>query len=475
MELQDTNDIYMKMNIAILSNEVNFNNAQFTPDFIDGVIENQEKYVGIPFLVNREKIENGEYDDLTHELNTETGELGTDQIGSFVSFWKEEVDGANCLMGSIKIFKRFKQTCEAITTLVANNTLETSCEVLINDYEEITEEGVRKIHYNDGKNSLFGSSIVTNGAESRAKPTLLIAEAYKKDINSHQQGGDKVTKEKYNNGIKVRYHGRKELFSMQIYDIEEDIYNKLNPVDVKNGGRDYNYYIYDLYNDKVIIGDGDNLFSAKYKVENSTVILDEKEDWVKGSFEFVPEGVTVAELMEQNDSKIAELEKEVSELKEEKETMSKKKDLTVEELNEKIKGLETEIFELKEKNTKLEETIVSQKEESVKQDEKAQELNTKIKELAPFKEQVEKAETDAKIAELNDKFSKLLDEEAFKSEEVSKAINELDETALNSIVVAEIAKKKVTETASKSGDVIIEASKKGDLLEPTITQKYGLD
>lgn len=469
IELNNTNDIYMTMNIAILSEDVNLNNAQFTSDFIEGVVENKEKYVGLPFLVNREKIENGELDNLTHELDTATGELKTDQIGSFVDFWKEEIDGANCLMGSIRIFKRFSETCSAIVSLVEENALETSCEVLVKDYLEITETGVRKIHYNNGNNTLIGSAIVTHGAEVRAKPTLLIAEAYKKDIESSQQGGEIVEKE-YNNGIKVEYFGEIETSSLKFDEIEKSIYNSINPVDVENGGRDYNYWIHTLYHDKVILEDAKSykLYAAGYKIINDTVIVDKQEDWVKGSFQFVSEGVSVNELMEQNSEKIKELQRELTELKEEKETMSKKQEATVEELNEKIESLEKKTADLEEKNKQLEETIVSQKEKLVKFEEIEKELNEQIDDLTKYKEQVEKAERETKMAELNEKYSKLLSEETFKSQEVSEAIENLDEAKLNSIVVAEIAKE-VEEPKEK---VEIAASTQEDLVTTVKDSSY---
>lgn len=195
IDLQDTNDIFMKLHIAILSNVENFNKAEFTSDFIDGVISNKEHHVGIPFLVNRSKLENGDYDNLSHELDLNTGTLNTDQIGSFVDFWKEEIDGADCLMGSIKVFKRFPQTCEAVTELFGQGFLETSCEVLINSYLEVTDEGVRRIHYNNGNNALAGSAIVSSPAEKRAKGTLLVAEAYQKDMEQQKGAGIMTEKE----------------------------------------------------------------------------------------------------------------------------------------------------------------------------------------------------------------------------------------------------------------------------------------
>lgn len=463
LELNNSNDIYMTMNIIILSEDINYNKAQFTSDFIEGVIENKEKFIGIPFLVNREKLENGDVDELTHELDINTGELKTDQIGSFVDFWKEEIDGANCLLGSIRIFKRFSKTCSAIIDLVEDNALETSCEVLVQDYQEISEDGVRKIHYNDGKNALIGSAIVTNGAERRAKPTLLIAEAYAQDI-SENKGGEVMPKEikdkieKFNKDVEIKYHGELETSALKWHEVSQKIYNLVNPVDPENGGRDYNYYIRELFTSYVIFEDwdtGSKLYKADYTVDNNTVTLAPMEDWVKGSYQFVPEGVEINETISQNNQKISELEKELNELKEENK-------LTKEELQEKIEGLEKEISELQEENQKLEETIVSQKEESNKAETTINELNKTVKELETYKEKVEKAEKEAKVAELNEKYAKLLCEETFKSEDVVNAINSLDEVKLNSIVVAEIAKEKIQTETEK--DVIVTASVQEDLI-----------
>lgn len=478
LELQNSNDIYMTMNIVILSEDVNFNNAQFELDFIDGVVENKEKYIGLPFLVNREKLENGDVDRLTHELDSETGELKTDQIGSFVDFWKDEVDGADCLLGSIRIFKRFYETCSVIVDLVENDSLETSCEVLVNEYSEVSDDGVRKIHYNAGKNALIGSAIVTNGAEKRAKPTLLIAEAYEKDIQLEHKGGEKVGKkdkiETFNKGVEIKFVGNLETSSLTWYDVQDKVYNILNPVDTKNGGRDYNYWIAEVYTDSVIFAewDGEQLYRSTYTIDGETVTLAPEEDWVKGSFQFVPEGVTVNELISENDQKITGLQKELSKLKEEKKTMAKENELSSEDLQEKIDELEEEVAKLKEKNEELEATIVSLKEDDVESAGKIEELSETIEGLKVYKEKVEQAEKDAKIEELSDKFSKILDEEVFKSEEVVKAINELDETALNSIVVAELAKAKSVEVSSKSDDVVISASEQKDLVESAKDTSY---
>lgn len=460
LSLNDTNDIYMTLNICILSNDVNYNKAQFLDDFIDGVIDNKETYIGIPFVVNREKLENAEYDKLTHELKD--GKLLTDQIGSFVDFWKEEIDDANCLMGSIRIAKRFPNTCEAIVELYNEEELETSCEVLINSYEEVTDDGVRKIGYNEGKNALIGSAIVTSPAERRAKATLLVAEAYEKDIENEQKGENEMSEVQFNKGHEIKYHGKFETASLKFSEVSNQIYNKLNPINAKTNGRQYNYYIHTLYNDYVIVEDWDDyetLYKIPYSIENDEVILAPKEEWQKGSLGFIPEGIEVSSLISEKEAELSELNNKLTKVKEELATMEENKTQEVAELETKVSDLEAKIAELNS-------TIVSQEETKTELEGKITELNTKVEELTPFKDQVEKAEKDAKIAELNSKYAKLLSEETMKSEDVQKAIQELNEVELNSIVVAEIAKQKTeVEVASKTNDdVVVVASKQEDLV-----------
>jgi hypothetical protein len=190
---QNSNDIYMTVKLCILSNQVNYNNAKFTDDFIQGVIDNKSTYIGIPLVANKTKLENGVYDKLTHEYSN--GQLNTDVIGSFIDFWEETDDtNAKLLMGEARIYKRFPNVCEAILDLFESNDLEFSCEVLVAEYESV-EDNVRSIHYNGGKNALIGSCVVTDPAESRSRATLLIAEALEKDKQNLSQKGDEKMSE----------------------------------------------------------------------------------------------------------------------------------------------------------------------------------------------------------------------------------------------------------------------------------------
>lgn len=456
IELQNSNDIYMTLNICILSNDVNYNKAQFTDDFIDGVIANKEAYIGIPFVVNRSKLESGDYDNLNHELIN--GELKTDQIGSFVDFWKEEIDGANCLMGSIRVFKRFPNTCNAIMELYQNGELETSCEVLVREYLEITNDGVRKIHYNNGKNCLIGSAIVSDPAEPRAKATLLIAEAHKKDLNE-LNGGEKMDKkELFNKGHKIKYHIEKSELSLD--DIRDQIYNLLNPVDQETEERKYKYWIREMFQTYVIVedwNDSEKLYKVNYTVEDGKVSIASKSEWIQIEITYQPVNVNLNSSVSEKEKEINELNNQLSKLKGELEIMSEKnKDLT--------KEYEVNIAELQTKVDELNALVVSEQEAKTALEEQIKELNAQIEELKPYKENFEKAEKEKQMAELSAKYSKLLSEDVFKSERVQKAIEELNVTELNSVVVEEIAKQKVETASKKSDEVVIVASKEEDLL-----------
>ena len=189
LELQNSNDIYMTLKLILLTSNVNLNGARFTEDFINGIVENQEKYIGIPLVVNRTKLENEAYDSLSHEFDGVN--LKTDVIGAFVSFEKQEnEDGSLSLLGESRIYKRFPKTCEAIIELYQEDKLRFSCEVLVQEYGDI-KDGIREIPYADGKNNLFGQAIVTNPAEPNSRPTILIA-ALEEDLLLNMGTDEKI-------------------------------------------------------------------------------------------------------------------------------------------------------------------------------------------------------------------------------------------------------------------------------------------
>lgn len=451
LELNESNDIYMLLNIGILSNVANYNDAQFTDEFIEYIVSNKDTYIGLPLQVNKEKLENAEYDNLTHELVN--GKLMTDSIGSFVDFWTETIDDATVLMGSVKIWKRYPNTCNAILELYDNGDLESSCEVMVKEYKEITEDGIRIIDHADGGNAFIGSAIVSNPAEARAKATLLVAEAYEKDliIENEEKGDVNVAeKEVFNKGHKIQYKGKFETASLKYSEISNQIYNKLNPINAKTNGRQYNYYIHTIYNDHVIVEDWDDyevLFKIPYSIENDEVIISPPDQWEQGKLGFIPDNtVELANLLSEKEKKLSDVQDELSKVKNE---LASKEDT---DFDKKIK--------------ELNDTIVVQAENENKLKAEISELISDVENLKKYKEQVETAEKEAKLNELNDKYSKLLSEETFKSEEVQDAIRELNSEKLNEIVVSEVAKQKneVEVASNANNDVIVVASKQDDLI-----------
>lgn len=510
LEIANSNDIYMTIELVILTNQVNYNGALFTDNFIDGVINNKERYIGIPLVANRVKLEGGEYDDLNHELKD--GQLQTDIIGSFVDFWKEtDEDESILLKGSARVLKRYPNTCNALLELFETGDLEFSVEVAVRNYTSV-EDGVRQVDYNDGNNALLASCVVTEGAEVKSKATLLIAQAIKKDLDSIEdlsmKGDENMSKDNieiaFNKGKEIRYHGELETSSLRFNEVANLLYNALNPIDAKTGDRTYNFYIADIYNDHVICeswNDYDKLYRVPYTVSGENVILSDKTEWQEGSWGFVPKGIIVNELQEkytteinqlrsEYDEKVTELNNKINELETAKGELSNM-EKTVEELNTEIASLQAKVTELEgtiaELNTKvtdsdekvaeLNSTIVNQEEVKKELESTITELNSKVEELTPYKEEVETAKKESKMNELSSKFSKLISEDVMKSERVQTALTELNEIELNSIVVEEIAKAKEVEVASKieeEEDVVTTAKKQADLLPEDLSSKYGL-
>ncbi|WP_431785795.1 coiled-coil domain-containing protein [Paenibacillus lactis] len=464
-----SNDVYMELTMCILTDKPNLNNLKFNENYIKGIVANKEKFIGIPLVVNRTKLESGFYSNLNHELDKSTNLLKTDTIGSFVDF-REEVDkdGTLMLMGDARIYKRYPTVCESILELYESGDLEFSCEAMVYGYESIDEEsGIRCVDYEyEGKiNSLFGSCIVSDPAEIRSKPTLLIAEALKIDLGESEMS---IKEEIFNKNIEIKYHGKFELSSLKFSEVSNQIYNILNPINPRSHYRTYNYYIQDLYTDFVIVEDSDDyhlLYKIKYRIENDIVILDERENWVEGYKGFIPKGVDIDQLLLENEKLSQAASKATKELNSNHEKEKLLMEEEVQQLNEKIKALEAKVVELNE-------TVVSKQEEINGLQEKHVELSNTIKELEPYKAKVEMAEKEQKMNALRTKYTKILSEETMKSEEVQTAISELNSVKLNEIAVSELVNKNHgTDQEQPSGDVIVAASSQQDLLPQSAKER----
>ncbi|WP_145413320.1 hypothetical protein [Paenibacillus xylanexedens] len=460
----------MELSMCILTDQINLNNLKFNENYIKGIVSNKDKFIGIPLVVNRIKLENGFFASLDHALDKNTNLLKTDTIGTFIDFREEtDPDGTLKLMGDVRIFKRYPTVCEAIVDLYESGDLEFSCEAMVYGYESTDEEtGVRSVDYEfEGKvNSLFGSCIVSEPAEVKSKPTLLVAQALEKDLGEEIKVTN--TTEVFNKNIDIAYHGKLELSSLKFSDVSNQIYNILNPVNPRSNYRTYNYYIQEMYVDHVIVEDEDDykvLFKINYRIENDIVILDDKENWVEGYKGFIPKDINIDDLISLQETQTLELEKITNELNTKHKEESSKMEEEVKVLNDKIEELENKVKELNS-------TLVGKQTEIQGLQENEKQLNSKIEELEPYKSQVETAEKERQVSELQSKYQKVLSEDLMKSEEVVKAINELNSSKLDSIVVAEILNKSNTNAEDQKEDnVIVTASKQQDLIPQSAKER----
>jgi hypothetical protein len=153
-------DMFMSVKMRILETpKANLNGVRVTEAFIDEVVGNEERYVGLPLYADVKSLLSGKYGNLGHMYNAKTGEFYSTQIGSFYQFEKETFKGGAYLVGYARIPKRNKKLSQAIATLFADGSLKFSFEIACSDYEE-DEEGILIIDASEN-NYLEGTAIVT--------------------------------------------------------------------------------------------------------------------------------------------------------------------------------------------------------------------------------------------------------------------------------------------------------------------------
>jgi hypothetical protein len=376
---------------------------------------------------------------------------------------------------------KYPQIVSCVEKLFNEGNADSSVEVEIYSYGANPSQEYRyATDYCYIGNCLLGSTILPADSDAGVISVAQkeIASAVQFDLNSLAKKGDETmptteTTEVFNKGFEVRFHGATETAALKFSEIRNQIYNLLNPIDPKNGYRDYNYYLRDLYNEYVIAEDwnhDEQLYKIPYTITNDQVTLAPKDDWQKGVLGFIPEGVEINSLISEKEIELNELNNKLTQVKEDLANMAETKTVEVQEL-------EIKIVELNSKIEELNNLIVQEKEAKTTLEGTITELNSTIDTLTPFKEQVESAEKQAKVTEVSSKYSKLLSKETFDLAETQTLINELKVTELNELVVSEIAKVKVVEVASTKTDenVTIVASKQEDLIQKSILQKYGIE
>ena len=174
-ELQSS-DLYMTVKATLFTvPEANLNGVRCTHEFMSEIVENQEKYIGLPLCADVKNLANGQYEKLGHCYNPVTGTFTTSMIGSFYKF--EIVAGENdseALVGYARVLKRNKAVCKAIGELFAEGALKFSFEISCGSYEKL-DDGTILIDQADN-NYLEGMCIVSFPACPEAVALQLVAE-----------------------------------------------------------------------------------------------------------------------------------------------------------------------------------------------------------------------------------------------------------------------------------------------------------
>ena len=173
-EIQQS-DVFMTVKARICeAPEANLNGARVTEAFIDEIVSNEKRYVGLPLYADVRALTNGNYNRLGHLYDVKTGEFHSTQIGSFYKFEKQTFENGCALIGFARIPKRNKKLSKAISELFADGALKFSFELSVGEYEELDDETIL-IDVSEN-NYLEGTAIVTYPACEDAVALELVAQ-----------------------------------------------------------------------------------------------------------------------------------------------------------------------------------------------------------------------------------------------------------------------------------------------------------
>lgn len=174
-EEQKSNDIFLLVEMRILSTQPNGNNQGVTVEFVDEIVNNPEKYACLPLYADVRRLLNEDYLKLGHMYNKESGEFHTTQVGSITSFRKVEDRFGTSLIAQGRIPKREAEVCQCVEELYNRNMLNFSFEIKYVQEATVEKDGVMYVDVNE-KNALTGVAIVTVPAYKESVALSLVAE-----------------------------------------------------------------------------------------------------------------------------------------------------------------------------------------------------------------------------------------------------------------------------------------------------------
>jgi hypothetical protein len=418
---EESNDMYISLDMIFLTSEVNLNNIQYSEDFIYGIESEKEKYIGLPLQCDVTKLEKGEYNKLTHKYNKKTKTFGTVSIGSFVDFKTQRNGDVLELVASCRIWKRNPKTCDALEELYGSDEgLKFSYEVLVG--ESTVENGITKVPKDDSNNPI-GSCVVSTPAVPASTAVLLVAELSNQAIKGGEQTNMERTKETFT--AEVMFANTKmNLAEINIEQVRKKIYAQLKTTigddywyyDAVDMGVDYivlqNYSTGDLMKVDYSVVDNEVVVSEAYPVDKTYIAKSKKEEEL--------EMATIKEL----ETKVTELETQIASLN----TSVTQKDTLIAEKETALTSKETELAEVNLKVEVLSASVITKDAELVELASVKTSYDTLIAAQVT-------AENEVKKTALKDKFSKLLSAEVLKEVEIAEALENLDTVKLNARVV----------------------------------------
>ena len=173
-EIQQS-DVFMTVKARICeAPEANLNGARVTEAFIDEIVGNDARYVGLPLYADVKALTSGNYNRLGHLYDVRTGEFHSTQIGSFYQFEKQTWENGCALIGYARIPKRNKKLSKAISELFTDNALKFSFELSVGEYTELDDNTI--LIDASENNYLEGTAIVTYPACEDAVALELVAQ-----------------------------------------------------------------------------------------------------------------------------------------------------------------------------------------------------------------------------------------------------------------------------------------------------------
>lgn len=172
-----SNDIFLLISFKLFDNSGNRNREGVTAAFISEIMNHREKYAALPIYVDVPALQEGRYNELSHNYDPDTGRFGTEQIGGLVDFKMSVNDlGVVSLYAEARIPKRESEICERLEELFVMGGLNVSFEVKYNPQNIIMKDGVRFVDAGEG-NTLTGMCIVSIPACPDANALDMVAEA----------------------------------------------------------------------------------------------------------------------------------------------------------------------------------------------------------------------------------------------------------------------------------------------------------